>query len=320
MWCPFFFNNDTMNAKLQTNRGTKVRQKRFIRHREDILPKLVLAPTFVAAIVFFYGFILWTVWISFTNSRILPNYKLAGFAQYITLFVREPRWWVAIKNLFVFSGLFIFLCILLGLLLAIFLDQRIRAEGFLRTIYLYPMALSFIVTGAIWKWILNPNLGLERLVQQIGFTSFTFRWLVDSKMAIYTIVIAAVWQSTGFVMALFLAGLRGIDNAIIQAAQVDGATLPRIYRSIVVPIMRPVFLSSVVILSHIAIKSFDLVMVLTQGGPGIATDMPATFMYSFSFRYDRLALGAASAVVMYLAVMAFIVPYLYSELRGTRNA
>ena len=297
-----------------------MRQKRSLRRSDDILSKLVLAPTMAAAIVFIYGFILWTVWISLTNSKILPNYKLAGFVQYVSLFAQEPRWWVAIKNLFVFSALFIFLCILFGLLLAIFLDQRIRAEGFFRTIYLYPMALSFIVTGAIWKWILNPNLGLERLVRQLGFTGFTFRWLVDPKMAIYTIVIAAVWQSTGFVMALFLAGLRGIDNSLIQAAQVDGATLPRIYTSILIPIMRPVFLSSVVILSHIAIKSFDLVMVLTQGGPGIATDMPATFMYSFAFRYDRLALGAASAVVMYLAVMTFIVPYLYSELRGTRNA
>ncbi len=296
-----------------------MRPQRLPRHRNDILPRLVLLPTLAAAVVFVYGFILWTVFISFTNSRILPNYRLVGFAQYVTLFLKEPRWWVAIQNLFVFSGLFIVLCILLGLLLAIFLDQRIRTEGFFRTVYLYPMALSFIVTGAIWKWILNPNLGLERLVQQLGFAGFTFRWLVDPKMAIYTIVIAAVWQSTGFVMALFLAGLRGIDNSIVQAAQVDGAGLARIYASILVPIMRPVFLSSVVILLHIAIKSFDLVMVLTQGGPGIATDMPATFMYSFAFRYDRLALGAASAVVMYAAVMAFIVPYLYSELRGTRS-
>jgi glucose/mannose transport system permease protein len=303
----------------QTTTGATVRRKRRFGKREDIIPKLVLAPTFAAATVFIYGFILWTVWISFTDSKILPKYKLAGFAQYITLFVQSPRWWVAVKNLFIFSGLFIFFCIVVGLLLAILLDQRIRAEGFFRTIYLYPMALSFIVTGAIWKWILNPNLGLERLVRLMGFPGFTFRWLVDPKMAIYTIVIAAVWQSTGFVMALFLAGLRGIDDAVVQAAQVDGATLPRIYRSIIIPMMRPVFLSSVIILSHIAIKSFDLVMVLTQGGPGIATDMPATFMYAFSFRYDRLALGAASAVAMYLVVMAFIVPYLYSELRGTRN-
>jgi glucose/mannose transport system permease protein len=308
-----------MMIEQQSNKGAAVPKKRRSRRREDILPKLVLAPTFAVAMIFIYGFILWTVWISFTNSKILPNYKLAGFVQYIALFLQSPRWWVAIKNLFIFSALFIFFCILVGLLLAILLDQRIRGEGFFRTIYLYPMALSFIVTGAIWKWILNPNLGIERLVRLMGFSDFTFRWLVDPKMAIYTIVIAAVWQSTGFVMALFLAGLRGIDDAMVQAAQVDGATLPRIYRSIIIPMMRPVFLSSVIILSHIAIKSFDLVMVLTQGGPGIATDMPATFMYAFAFRYDRLALGAASAVAMYLVVMAFIIPYLYSELRGTSN-
>lgn len=287
---------------------------------EGILPRLVLAPTFVAILVFVYGFIGWTAWISLTGSRLLPNYKFAGFAQYLTLFTREPRWWVAISNLLIFSVLFIAFCIALGLILAVLLDQRVRAEGFFRTIYLYPMALSFIVTGAAWKWILNPDLGLERLVRQLGFSGFTFRWLVDSKMAIYTVVLAAVWQSTGFVLALFLAGLRGIDDSIIKAAQVDGASLPRIYWRIIIPSLRPVFLSSVIILSHIAIKSFDLVIVLTRGGPGYATDMPATFMYAFAFNRGRLAFGAASAVVMFLAVMALIIPYLYSELKGTRNA
>ena len=287
---------------------------------EGILPRLVLAPTFVAILVFVYGFIGWTAWISLTGSRLLPNYKFAGFAQYLTLFTREPRWWVAISNLLIFSVLFIAFCIALGLILAVLLDQRVRAEGFFRTIYLYPMALSFIVTGAAWKWILNPDLGLERLVQQLGFSGFTFRWLVDSKMAIYTVVLAAVWQSTGFVLALFLAGLRGIDDSIIKAAQVDGASLPRIYWRIIIPSLRPVFLSSVIILSHIAIKSFDLVIVLTRGGPGYATDMPATFMYAFAFNRGRLAFGAASAMVMFLAVMALIIPYLYSELKGTRNA
>jgi glucose/mannose transport system permease protein len=297
-----------------------VPRRRFLDFLEGGLPRLVLAPTFVAILVFVYGFIAWTAWISLTNSRLLPNYKFAGLAQYVTLFTKEPRWWVAITNLFIFSSLFIAFCIIVGLVLAVLLDQRVRAEGFFRTIYLYPMALSFIVTGAVWKWILNPDLGLERLVRQLGFSGFTFRWLVDSKMAIYTVVIAAVWQSAGFVLALFLAGLRGIDDAIIKAAQVDGASLPRIYWRIVIPSLRPVFLSSVIILSHIAIKSFDLIMVLTRGGPGYSTDMPATFMYAFAFNRGRLAFGAASAIVMFLAVMAFIIPYLYSELRGTRNA
>lgn len=285
---------------------------------EELLPKIVLAPTTLAAMLFIYGFILWTAWISFTKSRMLPRYDLAGFYQYVKLFTND-RWWVACKNLVIFGGLFIAICIVLGLLLAILLDQKIRAEGMLRTIYLYPMALSFIVTGTAWKWILNPGLGLERLVRQLGFTEFTFDWLVNSEMAIYTVVIAGVWQSSGFVMALFLAGLRGIDDAIIKAAQVDGASLPRIYRRIIIPSLRPVFFSAVIILGHIAIKSFDLVVVLTRGGPGYASDVPATFMYTFAFTRSRLGFGAASAMVMFCGVMAIIVPYLYSELRSKSN-
>ena len=226
---------------------------------------------------------------------------------------------MASKNLAVFGTLFIVFCVVFGLILAILLDQRIRIEGALRTVYLYPMALSFIVTGTAWRWMLNPGLGLERLVREMGFTSFTFDWLVNSKMSIYTIVIAGVWQSTGFVMALFLAGLRGIDESIIRAAQVDGASLPKVYWRIIIPTMRPVFFSAVIIMSHIAIKSFDLVMVLTRGGPGYSSDVPATFMYTFAFTRNRLGFGAASAMMMFMAVMAIIVPYLYSELRIKKN-
>ena len=226
---------------------------------------------------------------------------------------------VALKNLGIFSVLFIGIGMALGLLLAILLDQKIRAEGLLRTIYLYPMALSFIVTGTAWKWILNPGLGLEHLMQQWGFENFRFDWLVDPDMAIYTVVIAGVWQSSGFVMALFLAGLRGIDDSIIKAAQIDGATLPQIYWRIIVPSMRPVFFSTLMVLAHIAIKSFDLVMALTAGGPGFATDVPATFMYTHAFTRGQIGLGAASATVMLATVAAIVVPYLYSELRSQRR-
>jgi glucose/mannose transport system permease protein len=293
------------------------------KHKADILekwlPKLVLAPTTVAMLVFVYGFILWTTWISFTKSTLLPRYDVAGFFQYAKLFANE-RWWVACKNLVIFGVLFIAVCIVLGLLLAILLDQRIRFEGFLRAVYLYPMALSFIVTGTAWKWMLNPSLGLERLVRQMGFASFRFDWLVNSDMSIYTVVIAAVWQSSGFVMALFLAGLRGIDDSIIKAAQVDGASLPRIYLRIIIPSLRPVFFSAVIILSHVAIKSFDLVVALTSGGPGYSSDLPATFMYAFAFNRNRLGFGAASAMIMFFAVMAIVIPYLYSELRSKGHA
>lgn len=288
------------------------------RRLEDLLPKLVVAPTFLAALVFIYGFILWNGWLSLSSSRMLPKYDWAGFIQYQRLFEND-RWWVAAQNLVVFGGLFILICLALGLALAILLDQRVRAEGAIRTIYLYPMALSFIVTGTSWKWLLNPDLGLQRMFREMGWESFTFDWLVNPEMAIYTVVIAGVWQASGFVMALFLAGLRGIDDSIIKAAQVDGASLPRIYWRIIIPSLRAVVFSALIILTHIAIKSFDLIVALTGGGPGFATDVPATFMYTYAFTRGQIGLGSASAMMMLLAVVAIIVPYLYSELRGPRH-
>ena len=174
---------------------------------QDHLPKIVLAPSFAMVVVFVYGFIAWTAYISFTNSKLLPRYQFEGLLQYRKLWEMD-RWHVALDNLFVFSALFILFCMAIGLLLAILLDQRIRIEGALRTIYLYPMALSFIVTGTAWKWILNPGLGIEKAMRELGFENFEFNWLVDPEFAIYTIVIAGVWQSSGFVMAIFLAGLR----------------------------------------------------------------------------------------------------------------
>jgi glucose/mannose transport system permease protein len=291
-----------------TSRGTAARLSRW-------MPRLVLAPSFALAFVFIYGLIAWNGVLSLTASRLLPNYEFVGLEQYTTLFASE-RFHVALANLAIFSVLFIGLGLALGLLLAVLLDQKVRAEGALRTIYLYPMALSFIVTGTAWKWILNPGLGLEHLLQQWGWSGFTFDWLVNPERAIYAVVIAGIWQSAGFVMALFLAGLRGIDDSIVRAAQIDGASLPRIYWRVLIPSLRPVFFSTLLVLAHLSIKSFDLVMALTAGGPGFATDMPATFMYAMSFSRGQIGLGAASASVMLATVAAIVVPYLYSELRS----
>jgi glucose/mannose transport system permease protein len=282
------------------------------------LPRLVLAPTVIASLVFVYGFIAVTGYLSLTESRMMPNFEYAGLVQYIELFDLD-RWWVAARNLAIFGVLFVAICLAVGLAMAIFLDQKIRMEGALRAVYLYPMALSFIVTGAAWKWILNPGLGLEKMVHGWGFPNFTFDWLIDPDMAIYTVVIAGVWQSSGFVMALFLAGLRGIDDSIVKAAQVDGAGLPTIYRRIVIPSLRPVFFSVLLILAHIAIKSFDLVMALTAGGPGTSSTVPAVFMYQYSFSRGQLGLGAASAMMMLATIMAVLVPMMYLETRGTRH-
>ena len=285
---------------------------------ERRLPVIVVSPLFAASLFFVYGFIAWTIYISFTKSGVMPNYAFEGLQQYDRLWA-TPRWYVALRNLFVFSTLFIGISMAIGILLAILLDQKIRAEGMIRTIFLYPMALSFIVTGTVWKWILNPGLGVQRLVRQAGFEDFTFDWLVNSDYAIYTVVIAAVWQSSGYAMALFLAGLRSVDDEILKAAAIDGAGPIRVYSGIVMPMLRPVFLSTIIILAHLAIKSFDLVIALTGGGPGFATDMPATFMYAFAFQRSELGVAAASATMMLMTIVAIIVPYLYSELRGTRQ-
>jgi glucose/mannose transport system permease protein len=281
---------------------------------QDYLPRLVLAPSFAIILLFVYGFILWTIYLSFTRSRLMPVYELVGFDAYVRLW-SQPSWYMALHNIAIFGVLYIAICIGLGLLLAILLDQRIRGEGFLRPLYLYPMAISFIVTGTAWKWFLNPGLGLEKTLHAWGFESFHFDWLVNPDMAIYTVVIAGVWQASGFCMAMFLAGLRGIDGEILKAAQIDGASGWATYRRIVIPMLRPVFLSAFIVLAHMAIKSYDLVIALTGGGPGNATELPSTFMYSYTFTRNQMAVGAASAVIMLMTIAAIIVPYLYSELR-----
>lgn len=282
---------------------------------EDWLPKLVLAPGVVLGFAFIYGLMIWNGVLSLSASRMLPNYEFVGLAQYARLWEMD-RWWVALRNLLIFGVGYVGGSMVIGVLLAIFLDQKIRAEGALRTIYLYPMALSFVVTGTAWKWILNPSLGLEKLMHDWGWASFSFDWLVRTDTAIWCVVIAGIWQSAGFAMALFLAGLRGFDDNILKAAQIDGASLPRIYWRVILPMLRPVVFSTLMVLSHLAIKSFDLVMALTAGGPGYATDVPATFMYAMSFTRGQIGLGAASATIMLMTVAAVVVPYLYSELRS----
>ena len=281
---------------------------------QNWIPKLVLSPSLALTLVFVYGFILFSVFLSFTDSRILPSFGFVGFENYDKLF-RLSHWSTALTNLGIFASLYIVICSVIGLALAIFLDQKIRGEGLLRPIYLYPMALSFIVTGTAWKWFLDPGNGLEHTMHLWGWESFRFDWIKNREFAIYTIVIAAVWQTSGFAMAMFLAGLRGIDNEVLKAAQMDGASNWNLYRRIIIPQLRPAFLSVFVILAHLAIKSYDLVIALTGGGPGRATELPATFMYSYTFSRNQMGIGASSAVIMLMTIAAIMVPYLYAELK-----
>ncbi len=281
---------------------------------QQALPKLVLSPSLLITLIFVYGFIAYTGFLSFTKSRMLPSGELVGMKNYTRLF-KKDNWDIAIDNLLLFGSLYIIICIIIGLFLAILLDQKIRAEGLIRPIFLYPMAISFIVTGTAWKWMLDPSIGLEHIMHTLGWASFQFRWIKDNNLAIYCVVIAAVWQTSGFAMAIFLAGLRGLDNEVLNAAKIDGATGIKIYIRIIIPQLRAAFLSAFIILSHMAIKSYDLVIALTNGGPGNATELPSTFMYSYTFTRNEMGIGASSAIIMLLMISAVIVPYIYSEIR-----
>ncbi len=288
---------------------------------QNALPKLVLAPSFLLILVFVYGFISWTFLLSLTSSKAFTNFHFIGWGNYLKLwtwtFERDPpsNWYTAIVNMGLFGGIYVVFCLSIGLGLAILLDQKIRGEGVLRPIYLYPLALSFIVTGTAWKLFLNPRIGLEKAMHDLGWTSFHFDWVVNPRMMIYCVAIAAIWASAGFIMALFLAGLRGIDGEILKAAQIDGASSFQTYRRIVIPMLRPVFLSAMIILINLALKSYDLVLSVTGNNPGGAAELPSTFMYSYTFTRDQMAVGSASAIIMMMTIAAVMIPYLYSELR-----
>jgi glucose/mannose transport system permease protein len=285
-----------------------------------ILPQLVLAPSLLASFIYVFVFCGWTIWISISNSSLLPDYSWSGFHHYVELW-GNARWRIAYTNLFLFGSLYVVGTMAIGLLLAILIDQRIRAEALWRTIYLYPLAISFIVTGTVWRWLLSPSTGIESLIRHWGWTSFKFDWLVNREMAIYTVVIIGIWQASGFVMALFLAGLRSVDPDLIKAAQIDGASMPRIYRRIILPAIGPIFVAVLVVLLQSAIKIYDLVVALTGGGPGIATTVPSTYVYDLMFQRGQMAEGAAAAMMILFALSFVLVPYtIWSNWRLRREA
>jgi glucose/mannose transport system permease protein len=306
---------------LQTITGARQRnpQSKVLAWIERSVPALVLAPSVSVSIIFVYGFVLATGYLSFTPSTIMPRYSLVGLDRYRDLFSNDV-WWESVSNLAWFTVPFIVGSSAFGLLLAILMDQRIRCEGALRATFLYPLALSQIVAGTAWQWLFNPTYGLERAVQNIGWSNFKFNWLGNPDLAIFCVAIAAIWQCTGFVASLFLAGLRSVDDEIVKAAQIDGASLPTIYRRVILPVIRPVFFSVTLILAHLAIKTFDIIVVMTAGGPGTATWLPSYFMYTFAFERGRMGIGAASGMMMLAMIVAILVPLMYLESRATRNA
>jgi glucose/mannose transport system permease protein len=265
-------------------------------------------------------FTLWTTWVSFTASKLMPDYSWVGLRNYWAV-TRTANFQIAYVNLVIFGLGYVLLTMALGLLLAILLDQRVRGENVLRTIFLYPLAVSFVVTGTVWSWLLNPGLGLQKLVQDLGWADFRFDGLVQSDKAIYTVILAGVWQAAGFAMALFLAGLRSIDADLIKAAQIDGAGPMRIYRRVLLPTIWPIFVTVFVILLQWAIKAFDLVRALTGGGPGISTMLPTLVVYDFMFQRSELGRGSAAAVLMLLSLVVVLAPYgIYVRWRKQRQA
>ncbi|MCR4406379.1 MAG: sugar ABC transporter permease [Anaerolineae bacterium] len=288
---------------------------------ERVVSILLLAPAVIAVAIFVYGFIGWTAYASLTKwDQMLPDFTLAGLSNYQKLFANQ-RFQIDLRNTVVFTIVFLVSCLIIGLTLAILLDQRIRGEGFFRSVYLFPMSISFIVTGVVWRWLLNPgspelgSTGINLLFDMLGLGFLKTGWYTDPKIGIIAVAIAATWQMSGYTMAMYLAGLRAIPDELREAARVDGASEWQIVRYILLPILQPVTLSAVIVLGHISLKIYDLVVAMTGPGIGFATDVPAYFMWDTTFRGNHFARGAAIATVLLIMVAILIVPYLVHSIR-----
>jgi glucose/mannose transport system permease protein len=288
-------------------------------------------PSLAAILIFVYGFIAWTGYVSFSKwNTFLPNYAWAGVTNYLALF-KDFRFQSDIRNLVFFTLFFIFICLTVGLFLATLLDRKIKAESFFRNIFLFPMSLSFIVTGVVWMWLLNPDTGVNLILKSFGLHHLP-NWFISTRIipsdlklglinigfpvALLSIVIASVWQMSGFAMALYLAGLRAIPEEMKEAASVDGAGLWKTFWHITLPQLNAVTVSVVIILIQISMKTFDLVYTMTGPGKGFITDMPSLYMFSTTFQANQYAKGSAIAIVMFIMMSLVTIPYLYKNMRS----
>lgn len=284
----------------------------------NINAKIAAIPMVLTALVVFVGGTLWTVFYSFTDSKLLPRMNFVGLDQYERLW-ETSRWLIAIKNLMIYGSLSLVFTIGIGFLLAVLMDQKIRFEDTFRTIMLYPFALSFIVTGLVWQWILNPDFGVQSIVRGLGWESFAFDPLNNPSVVLYGLLIAGLWQGTGFVMCLMLAGLRGIDDEIWKAARVDGIPRWKVYLFIIVPMMRAVFITTLVIVASGIVRLYDLVVAQTSGGPGNASQVPAMYVYDYMFQAQNLGQGFAASTMMLISVLIVLIPWAYLEFGGKKN-
>jgi len=293
--------------------------KRPLRLFKNMTAKIAALPMIGTALVVFVGCTLWTIYHSFTRSRLLPApEKWVGLKNYDRLW-GENRWLISIENLAIYGACSLALSLVIGFVLAALLDRKIRFENTIRTIILYPFALSFVVTGLVWQWLLNPTLGLQNVVREWGWTTFTFDPLNNAEIVIFGILIAGVWQGSGFVMVLMLAGMRGIDEDVWKASRVEGIPAWKTYLFIVIPMMRPVFVTALVIISAGIIKVYDLVVAQTSGGPGIASQVPALYVIDKMFGSQNLGLGFAASTMMLLSVLVVLIPWAYLEFGGKKN-
>jgi len=277
-------------------------------------PHLALLPMALTALVAYLGAALWTLRISLTGSRTFPSGQFIGLAQYQRLFDNE-RWMLSLHNLALYGVLFVAACLVIGFLLAVFIDQRVRGEGLFRTVFLYPYAMSFVATGLVWQWLLSPGDGIDGAVRALGFAGFRLDWIVRQDLVMYTVVVATVWQAAGLVMALMLAGLRGVDPDIWKAARLDGIPAWRVYTRIVLPMLWPTVATVLLLLSTAVVKLYDAVVAMTQGGPGTASEVPTKFIMDHLFLRSNVGLASAGAVVLLVPVLALLAPYAYARTR-----
>ncbi len=299
---------------------------------QRMAPVLLLTPSIVAILVFVYGFVGWTAYVSTTRwSGLIPDFRSAGLANYIEL-LRDVRFQSDLRNTLFFTVLFIAACLAIGLGLAWLVDRKLRGATFFRNLYLFPMSLSFVVTAVAWQWLMNPATGVNLLLKALGVEDPPL-WYVSTRiipgievgqiqfglpLALVAVVIAAVWQMSGFAMAIYLAGLQGIPEDVREAARVDGATEWQLLYHILLPLLRPMTISIVILLAHVSLKTFDLVFTMTGPGAGFVTDLPGIYMFQATFRGNYFAKGAAIATVMAVISAVITVPYLVSQARGDK--
>jgi len=279
---------------------------------KNLASKIALLPMIIISLTVFVGCIIYSFVYSLTGSKLIPAFSYVGLVQYERLF-KSRKWDVAVENIFIYGFIFTIGCLIIGFLLAVLIDQKIRGESLFRTIFLYPYAMSFVVTGLVWKWVLNPTFGLEHSMHLWGFEWFQLDWLVNRELAIYAVCIAAVWQGAGFVMVLMLAGLRGIDEDIWKSLSIEGVPKWRSYLFVILPMIRPMVITSLVLIAAGVVKVYDLILALTSGGPGYATTTPAMYVMENFFSRANLGQAFAASIIMFLSVVCILAPWAYYE-------